>query len=79
MAHVQVKLLAFAQAQDELGYREKVIECSPDETAHAVLSRIAPGLKLDVMRVAVDCEYRSWDEPIGNASEIALIPPVSGG
>ena len=76
---MQVRLLAFAQAQDQLGFREQFIECSPEETAHAVLSRVAPQLKLDVMRVAVECEYRGWDEPIGNATEIALIPPVSGG
>ena len=30
-------------------------------------------------RVAIDLEYRAWDEPIGNAQEMAIIPPVSGG
>ena len=31
------------------------------------------------MRIAVDQEYADWDSPIGEAKEIALIPPVSGG
>ena len=39
----------------------------------------APELPVDTMRVAVDQEYHAWDAPIGDASEIALIPPVSGG
>jgi molybdopterin converting factor small subunit len=31
------------------------------------------------MRVAIDCEYWDWDTPVGPASELAIIPPVSGG
>lgn len=31
------------------------------------------------VRVAVNQEYADWDKPIGNANEIAVIPPVSGG
>ena len=31
-------------------------------------------------RVAVDCEYCSWDDAIGPmAQELAVLPPVSGG
>lgn len=74
-----VKLLAFAQAGDQLGFRERVIDCAPEETPRALLARLAPALDPAAMRVAVDCEYRDWDTPIGAASEIALIPPVSGG
>lgn len=76
---MQVRLLAFAQAQDQLGFREQVIDCLADESPRAILTRIAPTLRLESMRVAVDCEYHPWDAPIGNAAEIALIPPVSGG
>jgi molybdopterin converting factor small subunit len=31
------------------------------------------------MRVALDHEYAAWDSPLGTGSEIAIIPPVSGG
>jgi molybdopterin converting factor small subunit len=76
---VQVTLLAFAQAHDQLGFRERAIECSADETPRSILARLAPQLEPKDMRVAVDREYCGWDDPIGEASEIALIPPVSGG
>ncbi|MEI9896851.1 MAG: MoaD/ThiS family protein [Chthoniobacter sp.] len=76
---MQVKLLAFAQARDQLGWSECVVECQPEETPRAILGRIAPDARLEIWRVAVDEEYHSWDAPIGSAKEIALIPPVSGG
>ena len=76
---MQVKLLAFAQARDQLGWPERVVECQPEETPRAILARVAPTVHLDTWRVAVDEEYHSWDAPLGAAREIALIPPVSGG
>ena len=74
-----VKLLAFAQAAEQLGFRERDVECSPEETLEAILSRAASTLDRGAMRVAVDCEYRDWKSIVGEAREIALIPPVSGG
>ena len=76
---MQVKILAFAQARDQLGWPERLVECQPDETPRAILARLAPSVPLDLWRVAVDEEYHSWDAPLGQAREIALIPPVSGG
>ena len=77
---IQVKLLAFATAADWLGWREMLVECSPDETLRATLERHAPGFDCDSARVAVDCEYMAWDDAIGAlAQEVAIIPPVSGG
>ena len=76
---MQVKLLAFAQAREQLGFDECVVTCQSDESPRAILARIAPELRVEAMRVAVDQEYHGWDAPLGSASEIALIPPVSGG
>jgi molybdopterin synthase sulfur carrier subunit len=77
---IQVKLLAFAQAAAALGWREMLAECSPAETPRELFGRLAPGFAPDAARVAVDCEYCSWDDPIGpTAQEVAVIPPVSGG
>jgi molybdopterin synthase sulfur carrier subunit len=76
---MQVRLLAFAQARDQLGWPERVVECAPEETPRAVLARVAPMVQADLWRVAVDEEYQSWDIPLGSAREIAFIPPVSGG
>jgi molybdopterin synthase sulfur carrier subunit len=77
---MKVNLLAFAQVRDQLGWSEHTVECDPEDTPRTVFARVAPELHVEAMRVAVDQEYFPWDEPIGaRASEIALIPPVSGG
>ncbi|HEV7869165.1 MAG TPA: MoaD/ThiS family protein [Chthoniobacteraceae bacterium] len=76
---VQIQLLAFAQTAQQLGFREQSCEFSPDESPRRLLARLVPALEISGLRVAVDCEYHDWDAPIGAASEIALIPPVSGG
>ncbi|CAN7231819.1 MAG: molybdopterin converting factor subunit 1 [Rhizobium sp.] len=33
----------------------------------------------DVIRVAIDQEHVEHDEPIGNAREIGIFPPMTGG
>lgn len=76
---MQLKIVAFAQAADLLGFRERIVESAPDETARLLFARLAPNADLQMMRVAIDREYRGWDEPLGSAHELALIPPVSGG
>jgi len=76
---VQIKLLAFAQARDQLGWSERVVDCAPGETPRSILRRVAPAASPEGWRVAVDEEYQAWDTPLGAAREIALIPPVSGG
>ncbi len=78
-APMQVKLLAFAQAHDQLGFKELLLEASPEESPRSLLARVAPGFRPDSARLARDCEYCSWDQPIGQARELAIIPPVSGG
>ncbi len=76
---MQIRLLAFAQTEKQAGFRERTVDCAPEETPRQIWERAAPALDLFGVRVAVDCEYHGWDEPIGQATEIALIPPVSGG
>jgi molybdopterin synthase sulfur carrier subunit len=76
---MQLKILAFAHLPAQLGFRERTVECAETETPRALLQRLAPALDLATVRVAIDEDYRSWDEPIGSANELALIPPVSGG
>ena len=74
-----MKLLVFAQAGDSLGFRERVVECKAGDSPRAILAQIAPHFSTENLRVAVDEEYADWDRAIGEAREIALIPPVSGG
>ena len=77
---ISVKLLAFAQTADRLGWRDTAVECSPQETPREIFARVAPAFEPGNVRVAVNCEYQSWDDAVGPlAQEIALLPPVSGG
>jgi molybdopterin converting factor small subunit len=76
---MQLKVVAFAQARDQLGFDEVVVDCDAHETPRAVLHRLQPEFSPGPMRVAVDQRYADWDAPVGAARELALIPPVSGG
>lgn len=76
---MNLTILAFAQARDTFGFAERVVACAPEETLRVVVQRVAPGVSLEHLRVALDCEYVTWDTPIGEAAELAIIPPVSGG
>jgi molybdopterin synthase sulfur carrier subunit len=76
---MQLKVIAFAQARDQLGFDEVTIDCESGETPRVVLHRLQPAFIPGSMRVAVDHQYADWDAPVGNARELALIPPVSGG
>ena len=76
---MKVRLLAFAYTAQQAGFSECVIESDATDTPRQLLQRAAPAVATEGLRVAVDCEYHDWDAPIGAASEVALIPPVSGG
>ena len=77
---MNVKILTFAQTRTQLGFGEKDFACEANETPREIFRRLAPQFDPGkTIRVAVNQEYADWDQPIGNANEIALIPPVSGG
>jgi molybdopterin converting factor small subunit len=64
----------------QLGFAEKSFDCEPNETPREILRRLAPQFEPGkTVRVAVNREYADWDQPVGQATELALIPPVSGG
>lgn len=77
---VQVKLLAFSQSADRLGFRERTVDCQPTDTPRQLVVAVQPGFDFENTRVAVNEEYTTWDSPIGKeATEVAIVPPVSGG
>ena len=76
---MEITIVAFAQASERLGFRERRVACEPTDSAQDLLARLAPGCDLSQYRVAKDHEYCGWHEPLGAAKELAIIPPVSGG
>ena len=77
---MKITVFTFAQTRAQLGFAEKMFDCEPTETPREIFRRVAPQFDPGkIIRVAVDQEYADWDQPVGHATELALIPPVSGG
>lgn len=83
-----MKILYFAWLREKAGTAERDLD-RPDGVA--TVADLVDWLKgrdawaadafadLSAIRVAVDQEYVGWDHPVGEASEIAFFPPVTGG
>ena len=74
-----ITILAFAQARDLFGFSERSVDCAASDTPRSILKQFPVATDFGFLRVALDQEYCDWDTPIGEARELALIPPVSGG
>ena len=79
-----VSVQLFAAARDRIGRSSIQVELEEGTTVATLRERLSeqfPQLTDIVSRamVAVDTEYAGKDQPIRATSEIALIPPVSGG
>ncbi|GAA5129942.1 MoaD/ThiS family protein [Luteolibacter yonseiensis] len=76
---MEISLLAFASSSDAFGFTSRQVSCDPDDTPLTIVRRIAPQVDIGSLRVALDCEFTTWDTPVRDARELAFIPPVSGG
>ena len=79
---VEVKL--FAVARQVAGSEMVTLELGEAPTVADVRTALvqrfpALGATMRHMMMAVDTEYAGDDTPLGRGSEVALIPPVSGG
>ena len=74
-------VLYFASLRDAAGVSSEQV--AADGTLGALYDdlRVRHGFTLERarLRVAVDGEFAGWDAPVRAGSEIAFIPPVSGG
>ena len=77
---MKATLLAWAQAKSIVGFDEKEIEYDPSELLFDVINReCGDADALQFCRIAVNQCIHDWKAPIGQAMEVAIIPPVSGG
>lgn len=83
-----VKLVYFAWVRERIGKGEEELELpSSVETISDLLTHLkargenyAAALGTpDIIRVAIDQEHRQPGDRIGDAREIALFPPMTGG
>ena len=81
---ITVQVLLFAQLKDRLGQSEFFLTLPMGANGRHLMEALrerAPSARplLEASRLAVGQEYVSWDHPLREADEVAIIPPVSGG
>ncbi len=77
-----VRLLYFASLRDRAGSAEESRQTTASDlrTLYAEVQALHGfALPVEQLRVAVDGAFARWDDPVREGSEIAFIPPVSGG
>jgi molybdopterin synthase sulfur carrier subunit len=74
-------VLYFASLRDAAGVASEQVGIARDLGALYDALRMRHGFALprERLRVAVDGEFADWGSPVRPGSEIAFIPPVSGG
>ena len=78
---VKVRMLFFGPLAERMGEREIEVALKFGTTAEQLIDRFELSESLDSgLRVAIDGQIgASLDAPLADSSEIAFLPPVSGG
>ncbi len=78
---VKVRMLFFGPLAERMGEREIEVALKFGTTAEQLIDRFELSEYLDSgLRVAIDGQIgASLDAPLADSSEIAFLPPVSGG
>jgi len=81
---ITVQLVLFAQLKELFGEERLSMTLPKGSTGHAIIAWLLQKKSslerlLQVSRLAVNCEYVSWDHVLQHGDEVALILPVSGG
>lgn len=81
---MKVEVRYFASLVERTGVEVETVEIEPGDDVTALWRRLAdlhPGLGRIGFRpmAACDLEYARWDRKLEGVSEVAFLPPVSGG
>ena len=77
-----VRLLYFASLRDAAGLDSETVQSAAGDLARLyeeTAARHALFWPRERLRVAVDGAFARWEDPLADGSEVAFIPPVSGG
>jgi len=72
----------FALLREQAGIREEQVESSaatPAELYRELASRHRFTLEPQMLKVAVNNQFRDWNEPLAANDTVVFIPPVAGG
>ena len=78
----RLEVLYFASLRDAAGMAAETVETTAADAAalYAELqARHGFALPRERLRVAVDGAFAHWDDALREGSEVAFVPPVSGG
>ena len=79
---VTLTLLYFASLRERAGVPSESLSTEAADLAglyEEIQARHGIAWPREHLRVAVDGEFARWQEPLRTGSEVAFIPPVSGG
>lgn len=81
---MNVRVRFFAWVRDATGTEECWISLAPGATGRDAKTLLVSRYQrlsgfLDRVRLALNQEYQTWEVPLRDGDELALIPPVSGG
>ncbi|QDH70535.1 MoaD/ThiS family protein [Marilutibacter alkalisoli] len=79
---VRLSVLYFASLRDATGRAEETVMCNADDLRglyESLRERHGFAFPVERLRVAVDGAFARWDDEPREGSEVAFIPPVSGG
>jgi molybdopterin converting factor subunit 1 len=77
-----VEILYFGALREQRGCAEEHLEtaaATPEELFEELRDRHGFSLTRPSLRVAVNDEFGSWQEPIQEGDRVVFIPPVAGG
>lgn len=78
----KVRVLYFASLRDAAGVGEETVDTQANHL-HALYAELQARHRLPLpqaqLRVAVDGDFARWDDAVRDGTDIAFIPPVSGG
>lgn len=74
----------FAGIREAMGVEEMEVEARPEQCAADLFERLVaqqPALASwrESVRFAADCQYIDATVPLGQARELAILPPMQGG
>jgi len=77
----KVTVLYFASLRDAAGVSSEIVEAGGELRTlyEALRERHGFALPVERLRVAVDGAFARWSDDVRDGSEVAFIPPVSGG
>lgn len=77
---MNIRLLAFGQIAEYLGYQESTTDHLPDTNAlHKHLLEVCPELRHVSFVLAVNRKIIHQNQPFQEGDEVAVLPPFSGG